>query len=87
MSELDLYKFITNNDIEWHRRENEGTEDIIIFPNTFQLDDLIKILSPGLFDDGGVECHLMNGYVCIWMKDICEYSGIDMDRVFTGEEK
>jgi hypothetical protein len=28
MTELELYKYIKNNDIEWHRRDNNGTDDI-----------------------------------------------------------
>ena len=35
MTELELYKYINDNSIEWHRQDNDGTPDIIMFPLTF----------------------------------------------------
>lgn len=86
MTELELYKFINDNNIEWHKRENDGTPDVVIFPHIFQIEDFQKLLSKSSFDDGGIECRMMDGYFAFWMKDICEYYGVDMDKVFTGEE-
>jgi len=86
MSELDLHKFITDNNIEWHRRDVNGSEDIIIFPNFSEMDDFKKILSSCLFDDGGIECRLMDGYFAFCMNDICEYYGVEMNKVFIGND-
>ena len=86
MTELELYKFINDNSIEWHRKNNEGTPDIIIFPYSFHIEDFSKLLGT-YTDDGGVECRMMNGYFAFWMKDICEYFDIDIDKVFVGEEQ
>lgn len=84
MTELDLYKFINDNSIEWRREINDGADDIIIFLYTFQLDGFIKLIKKYSFDDGGLEVRLMDGYLCIWMNHICEYFGIEMDNVFVG---
>ncbi len=86
MTELSLYKYINDNGIEWHRRDNDGTPDVIIFPYYFQIEDFKKMLSNSLFDDGGIECRMMDGYFAFWMKDICEYYDVDIDKVFVGEE-
>lgn len=86
MTELQLYKFITDNDIEWHRRDNDGALDVIIFPAPIQIEYFQKILSSGVYDDNGIKCIMREGYFAFWMKDICEYYGIDMDKVFIGEE-
>jgi hypothetical protein len=85
MTELELYKYITDNNIEWHRHDNEGTPDVIILPYTFQLEDFNKLIVNHDTDDG-LLCRLKNGYAAIWMKDLCEYYGIKMNNVFVGEE-
>jgi hypothetical protein len=81
MKALDLYKYITENNIEWHYRDNEGEEDVLIFPFTYQIDSFIKLLTPSLFGEG-IDCTLMHGYFAFWMKDICEYYGIELSEVF-----
>lgn len=83
MTELSLYKFITENDIEWHRHENNRKPDVIILPYTFHLQEFEKLIE--YYDtDEGLEMHLKNGYVAIWMNDLCNYFGIDIDKVFVG---
>ena len=84
MTELELYKYINDNNIEWHRQDNDGTPDIIMFPLTFQLDEFVE-LTKGYTGDG-IECRLMDGYFAFWMQDLCDYYGIDTDNVFCGEE-
>ena len=86
MTELELYKFVTDHKIEWHRHDHNGTMDVLMFPRTFEIEDFIELLSAGHFDDGGVECRMMNGYFAFWMNDICEYYGIDVNNVFGEEE-
>ena len=86
MTELELYKYVTDNDIEWHRYDNEGTPDVIILPYIFQLEEFTNMVKSFSREDG-LECRLKDSHCGIWMKDLCEYYGIDIDKVFTGEEK
>ncbi len=87
MTELGLYKFINEHNIEWHYENNDKTTDVIIFVHTYQLEYFQKILTPGIFDDSGIECRMMSGYFCFWMKDICEYYGIDFTAVFKKDKE
>ena len=82
MTELELYKFINDNSIEWHRQDNDGMSNILIFPYTFQLEDFCKLVKDY---DRGLVIRLLNGYVAIWMNDLCDYFGIDIDKVFVGD--
>lgn len=85
MTELTLYRYIKDNSIEWHNEINtDGDDDVIIFPYYFHLEEFTQLLSPCSFDDSGITCTLRDGYAAIWMKDICEYHGIDIKKVFTG---
>lgn len=86
MTELDLYRYIHGNNIEWHRHNNNGVADVIILPYIFQLEDFSRLIS-NYDTDEGLELRLQNGYVAIWMNDLCEYYGIDIDKVFVGEEQ
>lgn len=82
MTALELYKYITDNNIEWYRHDNDGVDDVMIFPYFCQLDDFRKIAGPCLFDEDGVPCVLKDGYLAIWMKDICDFFGFDFNEVF-----
>lgn len=86
MTELQLYRYIKDNDIEWnHFYDNEfGYMDIVIFPKLWQLDELSDLLSNSVFDDEGIKCHMKKGYVAIPMRDICDHYDIDMHNVFKG---
>jgi hypothetical protein len=86
MTELELYKYINDNGIEWHRQDNDGTPDIIIFPYIFQLEEFCKLVM-GYESEEGVILRLFGGYVAIWMQDLCDYYGIDIDKVFMGDEQ
>ena len=86
MTELELYKYINDNNIEWHRQDNDGTPDIIMFPLTFQIDEFVKLVKE-YTGDSGIECRLMDGYFAFWMQDICDYYDIDIAKVFCGEEQ
>ena len=59
MTALDLYKYINDNNIEWHYQDNDGTEDVMIFPYSFQIGDFAKLLCQSSFDDGGIALVLL----------------------------
>lgn len=87
MNTIQLYRFIKENNIEWHYRDNDGTQDVIIFPYIYNIAEFKKLLSPGIFDDEGISCVMKDGYFVFWMKDICEYYGIEIGEVFIESEE
>ena len=86
MKAIELYKFINKNGVEFHWNYNGDERDVIIFPYIFWMDDFSKLIKNYSFYDGGLECRLMDGYFAIWMKDLCEYFGIELEEIF-GEYK
>ncbi len=82
MKSIDLYKFVTDNNIEYSYAMNEKTEDVLIFPYYFQVSDFCKMLPKCIFDDEGIICNIKDGYLAIWMNEICEYCGIELGEVF-----
>lgn len=85
MTELELYKFINENNIEWCKQDNNGTEDVLIFPSFYEMKAFKNLLPSSIFDGGGIECTMMDGYFCFWMKDICENYGLKLENVFVGK--
>lgn len=84
MTELDLYKFITERGIE---RRWEGNE-LLAWISRWELEDFTEMIKGSLMDDGGRPCRLQtNVMVCIDLVPICEYYGIEAEQVVhkTGE--
>ena len=84
MTELELYKYITENNIEWRRDNNDGTPDVLIFPLICEVKEFNELVKGDI--EEGVECRMRDGYFAFWMKDICDYYGIDIDKIFVGKE-
>ncbi len=87
MGELELYKFIKENDIEYHWNKNDGNDDVIIFINFYELKDWSNLLGGEITHESGIDCIMKDGYFCFWMDDICGYFGIDITKVFDKENE
>jgi hypothetical protein len=83
---IEFYKYIKENNIEWHWFDNNGVQDVIILPYTFQLEDFMELLSETDFDDEGVKCVLKSGYVAIRLGELFENKGIELSDVFPKDE-
>jgi len=86
MTELTFYKFVTENKIEWHRHINRGAPDVIAFIPFSRIEYFKSLLSASHLMDSEVECVMKDGYFAFWMNDICDYYGVDINNVFSGEE-
>ena len=90
MTELELFKFTKDNNIENHwyiRRDdfgNDESSEIIYFLYFYQLEDFMKLIK-GMDTDGPLKCNLMDGYIGFDILPICEYYGIDPENVFEKE--
>lgn len=81
MKELDLFRFVNGNSIEYHWH----FDNVIMFVPTRNIDEWIDLLGCNNLD-GGMECTMKYKYFCFWMKDICDSYDIDMSRIFTNKE-
>jgi hypothetical protein len=78
MNELKLYKFINENNIEYHTYNDET----MAFINIQNLEEWNELLGSGITDEYGLDCIMKNGYFCFNMNQICEYFGIELINVF-----
>lgn len=79
MTESDLIYFISvTNTVEYHWVD----DNVIIFVDHFLIKEFMDMLGHQFLMDTETECVLKDGYIAVWMKDICEYFNIDMEKVF-----
>jgi hypothetical protein len=77
MTELQLYRFIHDNDIE----TNWVLKELLAFIPLYHLDDFHKLLPKGIFDDSGIKMWLKDGYAALDLVYICEYCGIEPENI------
>lgn len=80
---MKLYRFITDNDIEYHYEMNDGSEDVIIFVNSYLIEEFMTIINDtvGDWDDPYVG-YFRDGYIAFWMDRLLEYNDLNLKDVF-----
>lgn len=81
--ELELFKLITSEISEYGWDQNG---EFLVFPYWFQLDDFFKqlksIFGNSIFDDGGFQINIEDGYAGFNLVDIVGNYGIDLESIF-----
>ncbi len=83
MTALELYKFVTDNDLEYHYIHEPP--NVLLFIPTYYLEEWNELLGSHITEDNPIECHMSGGYFCFYMRDICEYFNIYLVEIF-GED-
>jgi hypothetical protein len=85
MTELELYKFIEENSIEWHWDINgSGKTDVLICIDFCDLDEFTTLIADALIEEP-IVVHLRTNYVFVWMQDLCDIFDIEIENVFKKE--
>lgn len=81
MTAIQLDRFVRNHELEYHWHK----DDVLLFVPTWDVQEFNKLFDASKFDDGGIECHMLDGYFAFAMSDICDYYGIEMVEIFDKE--
>ena len=81
MTELELYRFITDHNVE--RSKNEDT--ILVWIYHFLIDDFVKLCWWSTFDEWWLDIRLQEDYICLDITSICECHDIDPDNIFKSD--
>jgi len=78
MKELDLYQFLNENEIEMR-----WDDDVLsTWISHWDIDDFCKLIKSSL-DEGGRDARILSdGSIWIDLAPICEYYGIEPERIF-----
>lgn len=80
-----LSKWIEIWEPEWRWDVNSYSkeDDVIIWISIYAIESFYNLLDPSVFNDGGgLDARLVNNHVAIFMSDICDHFGIEMEQVF-----
>jgi hypothetical protein len=77
MTELELYKFIDEYNIE-HRWNGE---EFLVWIPFYVLDDFMEMVSDSFFDEGGYEVNLQCDYICLDLAPIASYEDIELENI------
>lgn len=80
MDAIELYKFVEGREFHWHQREDSN--DVILFVDIHSISEFNMLLGNGVMSEYGINCIMKERYFCFWMTDICEYFGIDVNKIF-----
>ena len=85
MTELDLYKFLNDEDNGVQQYNWEG-EEFLVWISLWYLEDFTDMVGYNYLSDGGIDCNLQNDCICIDIVGICEYYDIDLENILEKEE-
>lgn len=83
MTELQLYKFIQDNDgieIDWRTHKH-----LYMWIPFYNLKEFTDLLGYDYFAEGGEEVSLQNDCICIDILDICEIFDINPENILPKE--
>ena len=83
MTELDLYQFLKENEVE----HSWCGEMLLAWISHWNLDDFTKMIT-GTLDEGGIDCRLQGyGTVCVDLVPVCNHYGVDPERILPNPDK
>lgn len=87
MKAIEFYKFISENEIEFHWYENPKTkqQDVMIYPCYHHLEDLAKLLNYTCLDITMITFVMKVNYCATWASQLLDPHGITLNEIF-GED-
>lgn len=82
MTEYEAKLLILEYGIEWEKTNNEqNNEDVLIRLWDFELIIFIDIFH-SYFENKSVNVVIHSKQICIWMSEICDFYGFEIDNLF-----
>ncbi|MNH44208.1 hypothetical protein D3C79_1063010 [compost metagenome] len=80
MSELDLYKFSQDKEMDWRG------DKLIMWFDHYDLKDFAELIGDDALSDGGLEIILLQGgMIAVELNDVCEWFDIEPERILEKE--
>ena len=85
MTELELYKFLNDEDNTQEYRW-EG-DDFLVWIEFDSLEVFTHMIGYYYLSEGGYDCNLRSGCICINIVDLCEYYDINLEHILEKLER
>ena len=80
MTELELYKFCQEKEIDWRG------DSLMLWIEPSDIHDFAELVGDGMFDDGGLKVVMTyGGSICIDLNDI-NADGLELENILSKEE-
>ena len=83
MTELELYKFCEEKELDWRGKNNE---ELIIWIYIWDIDDFVELVGEDFFVEGGYNVNLQYKQIAFDLVPICECFGIDPEHIYKKED-
>lgn len=81
MSELDLYKFVQDKEMDWRG------EKLIMWLYYYDLKDFAELIGDDALSEGGLEVSLLQaGMIGVELNEVCEWFDIEPERILKKED-
>lgn len=81
MTELELYKFTQDKEIDWRG------DSLIIWLEPSEVQEFAELIDRCSADDGGLDCKIQHsGTICIDLNELCEEYDIESENILPKEE-
>ena len=84
MTELDLYKFLNDED-NGVQQYNWVGEEFLVWISLWYLEDFTKMVGYNYLSEGEIDCNLQSDCICIDIVDIAEYHDINLENILEKE--
>ena len=86
MTELKLYKFLNDHELEyrWEIYETKNNEFLVWIP-FYLLEDFTEMIGYDYLSEGGINVNLQESYICLNIFDIAEYHEIELENILKKE--
>lgn len=85
MTELQLYKWIHDNKIECHY--NHDFTELWACPDSKDMEEFFEIAPYTMFNDGGIDCKICQGYFAVDLMAIAENNDIEIENILPKTEE
>ncbi|WP_172369611.1 hypothetical protein [Sporosarcina jiandibaonis] len=81
MTELELYKFTQDKEIDWRG------DSLMLWIDPSDIQDFAELIGDGMFDDGGLKVTMVHGgTLCIDLDDVI-MDDIELENILPKEEE
>ena len=86
MTELQLYKYVSDNQLEWKWDTIKEEENVLLFLQFDELEGFCKLAKEFFDSDWSIPTWIRSFHAVILMSELCFFYDIEMENVFPKEE-
>jgi len=84
MTELKLYKFLNDHELEYHWQDYEKKDaEFLVWIPFYLLEEFTQMIGYNYLSEGGIEVLLQESCIALDIVDIAEYHDIELENILS----